>query len=401
MVIAADTGRKITILGVTGSIGRSTQEVILESEEAFSLEVVTGGKNVTALAQAAKTLKAQCAVIAEDHLYTDLKHALSGTNIEVKAGKDALIEAASRKVDWVMAGISGAVALEPTMAAVKTGAKVALANKECLVCAGDLIKQAAQQSNATLLPADSEHNAIFQLLDQKHTDYILRIILTASGGPFRNFSKEQLATVTLQQALQHPNWSMGAKITIDSATMMNKGLEVIEAYHLFPVRKDQIDVIIHPQSVVHGVVEYQDGSTLAQLGHPDMRTPISITLGWPNRIPITHSALKLTQLNQLTFEHVDYERFPALKLAYNALHAGGSAPLVLNTANEVAVQSFIGQQLDFLGITQVVAAMLEKLDYAAPKTIQEALLLITEVEAKTLEYIEKNYHKHYRMTGMC
>lgn len=401
MVVSKDAQRTISILGVTGSIGQSTKEVVQKARESFDVEVVTGGKNVGLLARSAQELQAKCAVIAEESLYSDLKKALSGTTIEVKAGKSALIAAASRPVDWVMAGISGAVGLEPTMAAVQTGTKVALANKESLVCAGALIKDAAQKTGAVLLPADSEHNAIFQLLNQRHNDHILRIILTASGGPFRTYSKEQLKTVTLAQALNHPNWAMGAKITIDSATMMNKGLEVIEAYHLFPVNKDQIDVIIHPQSLVHGVVEYQDGSTLAQLGYPDMKTPISITLAWPDRMAIEHNPLRLTQLNQLTFEPVDYERFPALELAFNALNEGGSAPLVLNTANEVAVRYFLNQQLDFLNIAEVVAAMLDQWNYPAATTIIEVLALIEEVEAKTIEYIQKTYHGNgqYRVTG--
>ena len=389
MVVPASNPYRVSILGVTGSVGQNTKDIILSNKAAYDVQVVTGGNNVKALAEAAQQLQARYAVIAEDGCYAELKQALSGTEIQVKAGRAGMLEAMAQKVDWVMSAISGSVALEPTMEAIQTGARIALANKECLVCAGSLMKEAAHKSGAIFLPVDSEHSAIFQVLHQRHIDNISRIILTASGGPFRSYTHAQLSTVTMQQALMHPNWSMGQKITIDSATMMNKGLEVIEAYHLFPVTIDQIDVVVHPQSIVHGMVEYTDGSMLAQLGNPDMRTPIAVALAWPGRIDITHTPLSFTQLSQLTFEPVDNIHFPALKLAYDAVKQGGAAPLILNTANEVAVEYFLNHRIGFLQITQVVAHMLETITSKQPQTIAETLALIDEIKTRTTENIAK------------
>jgi 1-deoxy-D-xylulose-5-phosphate reductoisomerase len=298
--------------------------------------------------------------IAEIGLYDDLKEALSGLAIEVAAGPSAIIEAASRPADWVMASIVGAAGLEPTMAAIRRGAIVGLANKECLVCAGELMMADIKKFGAKLLPVDSEHSAIYQVFDFENADKVEAIILTASGGPFRCLDMEKMATVTPAQAVAHPNWDMGAKISIDSATMMNKGLELIEAYHLFPVQLEQIEVVVHPQSVVHSLVAYVDGSVLAQLGKPDMRTPIAYALAWPDRMQSPAPRLRLSEVGQLTFEAPDERKFPALRLAREALGRGGPAPIVLNAANEVAVQSFLSEEIGFLEISRVVEQSMEK-----------------------------------------
>ena len=291
--------------------------------------------------------------------YDELKSALSGSGIEAAAGEAALLEAAMRPADWVMAAISGAVGLKPTLAAIERGVTVALANKECLVCAGALFMRRAGATGATVLPVDSEHNAIFQAMGSGHRDDIKRIILTASGGPFRTWSAEQIRNATLEQALRHPNWSMGPKITVDSATMMNKGLELIEAQHLFALKPDEIDVLVHPQSVVHGLVEFRDGSVVAQLGSPDMRIPIAHCLAWPRRIDGPAVQLDLAKLRELTFEAPDLVRFPALALAMHAMRLGGAAPTVLNAANEVAVAEFIAGRLGFTAIARLVEMTLD------------------------------------------
>ena len=357
--------KRVTILGSTGSIGTNTVELIAENPEAYAVEALTAKTNVALLAEQARKLGARLAVIGDSDLYGELKEALAGTGIETAAGKAALIEAATRPADWVMAAIVGAAGLEPTLAAIRRGGSVGLANKECLVCAGDLMVAEIRKSGATLLPVDSEHNAIFQVFDMGQSAAVEKITLTASGGPFRKLDHQAMAKVTPEQAVAHPNWDMGAKISVDSATMMNKGLELIEAYYLFPVEKDQIDILVHPQSVIHSMVFYVDGSVLAQLGMPDMRTPIAYTLGWPERIPAPSPRLDLGKVGELTFEAPDSKRFPALRLARQSLQSGGAAPTILNAANEVAVAGFLDGKIGFLDIARVVEETLEHL--AAPE----------------------------------
>jgi 1-deoxy-D-xylulose-5-phosphate reductoisomerase len=351
--------RRITILGATGSVGASTADLIRGRPDRYRVEAVSAGRNAAALAKLARELGARIAVVADPAAYDDLKSALAGSGIEAAAGTDALIEAASRPADWVMAAIAGATGLRPTMAAIDRGATVALANKECLVCAGSLFMQRAAETGATVLPVDSEHNAIFQALSAGGRDDVERIVLTASGGPFRTWSREQIQAATPEQALRHPNWSMGPKITIDSATLMNKGLELIEAHHLFGMPAEKIDVLVHPQSVIHGMVEFRDGSVVAQLGAPDMRIPIAHCLAWPDRMAAPNPRLDLTRIATLTFESPDLKRFPALRLAREALEAGGAAPTILNAANEVAVGEFIAGRLGFAGIPALVETALE------------------------------------------
>ena len=294
------------------------------------------------------------------------------------AGPEAIVEAAARGADWVMAGIVGAAGLKPTLEAVRQGAVVALANKECLVCGGDLMLDEISRSGATLLPVDSEHNAIFQVFDFDRRDSIEKIILTASGGPFRTTSIEDMAKVTPAEAVAHPNWDMGAKISVDSATMMNKGLELIEAYYLFGLPEDKIDILVHPQSIIHSMVAYVDGSVLAQLGSPDMRTPISYTLAWPRRMVAPSARLDLGKIATLTFEPPDTERFPALRLAREALKAGGAAPNILNASNEVAVAGFLDNNLGFLDIPRIVAETLEKMPVSAIRSVDDALSVDNE-----------------------
>jgi 1-deoxy-D-xylulose-5-phosphate reductoisomerase len=346
--------RRVTILGSTGSIGCNTVDLMARQPEAFAIEALTANRNTALLAEQAKALNARLAVVAEPAGYRELKAALAGTGIEVAAGPDAVVEAAARPAEWVMASIVGAAGLKPTLTAVRRGAVVALANKECLVCAGDLMVAEVRASGATLLPVDSEHSAIFQVFEFERADKVEKVILTASGGPFRTWSLAAMATVTPEQAVAHPNWDMGAKISVDSATMMNKGLETIEAFHLFPLSKDQVEVLVHPQSVVHSMVAYVDGSVLAQLGSPDMRTPIAYALGWPERLAAPVPRLDLAAIGNLTFEAPDIARFPALRLARLALDAGGAAPAVLNAANEVAVAHFLARTVGFLDIAAIV-----------------------------------------------
>jgi 1-deoxy-D-xylulose-5-phosphate reductoisomerase len=351
--------RSVTILGSTGSVGCNTLDLIARQPEAFVVEALTANTSVGRLAEQARRVGAKLAVVADESCYQDLKQALTGSGIQAAAGAQAVAEAASRPADWVMAAIVGAAGLAPTLAAVRRGAIIALANKETLVCAGSLMIAEVAHCGATLLPVDSEHNAIFQVLDFERLDAIDRIILTASGGPFRTLSHAAMAEVTPEQAVSHPNWDMGAKISIDSATMMNKGLELIEAHHLFGLPEARIEILVHPQSVVHSMVAYSDGSVLAQMSQPDMRTPIAYTLAWPGRMAAPVPRLDFTEIGQLTFEAPDSERFPALRLAREALQAGGSAPTVLNAANEVAVAAFLAGKLGFLGIVEVVERTLE------------------------------------------
>jgi 1-deoxy-D-xylulose-5-phosphate reductoisomerase len=351
--------RGITILGATGSIGASTLDLIKREPGRYRVESISARRNAAALGKIAREVGARHAVVADHAAYRELKDALSGSRIEAAAGEEALVEAAQRPADWVMAAISGSVGLKPTLAAVERGATVALANKECLVCAGGLFMRRAATTGATVLPVDSEHNAVFQALGAGNRADVKRAILTASGGPFRTWSKEAIEAATPEQALRHPNWVMGQKVTIDSATLMNKGLEIIEAHHLFSLKSEEIDVLVHPQSVVHGLVEFRDGSVVAQLGSPDMRIPIAHCLAWPRRIDGPAARLDLAALRELTFEAPDLERFPALAIARRAMEAGGSAPTVLNAADEVAVNEFMAGRIPFPAIAALVEATLD------------------------------------------
>lgn len=353
--------RTVTVFGATGTIGLHTLDLIGRApESAYHVVALTAHQNTGLLAKLAIEHHAERAIIADDSKYRDLQEALAGTGIEAAAGEQALIEAAQWRVDWYMAAIVGAAGLRPTLEAVRQGTHVALANKECLVSAGALFMREVANANTVLLPVDSEHSAAFQSLDGKPAEGIERIVLTASGGPFRDWPLEPMSVVTPEQALAHPNWLMGPKITIDSATMMNKGLEIIEAYHLFPVETSQLDILVHPQSIIHCLVEYCDGSVLAQMSCPDMRTPIAYSLGWPERMPAPTARLDLAQLGQLTFEPPDEERFPALRIARGVLNGSDGLGTVLNAANEVAVHAFLDRKIGFLSIAKIVESTLEQ-----------------------------------------
>ncbi len=363
--------RHIAILGATGSVGCNTIDLIERQPGAFVVEALTGHTNVELLAAQARRLKARLAVIADPARYAALKAALAGTGTEVACGQQGLIEAAERPADWVMAAIVGAAGLAPTLAAVRRGAVVALANKECLVCAGDLMMKEVAARGATMLPVDSEHSAVFQVFDFDQHDKIERIILTASGGPFLGMSRQAMEAATPEMAVNHPNWDMGAKISVDSATMMNKGLELIEAHHLFDMPPDRLEILVHPQSIIHSLVAYIDGSVLAQLGTPDMRTPIAYALGWPHRMAAPSDRLDLGKIATLTFQPPDFERFPCLDLARSALSVGGSAPTVLNAANEVAVYGFLNRKIGFLDIARIVGDTLERIEVTWPTRLDE------------------------------
>ena len=395
---AMSAERTVTVLGATGSIGASTIDLLKREPERFRVAALTAHRNAADLARLARELGARLAVVGDPAAYAELKDALAGTGIAAAAGPEALVEAARYPADWVMAAIAGATGLEATMAAVERGAVVALANKECLVSAGGLFMRRAAETGATVLPVDSEHNALFQALGAGRRRDLKRVILTASGGPFRTWTREAIAAATPEQALKHPNWTMGPKVTIDSATLMNKGLELIEAYHLFALKADEVDALVHPQSVIHGMVEFIDGSVVAQLGCPDMRIPIAHCLAWPERIHGPAKRLDLAEVGSLTFEAPDFDRFPALGLAKQALAAGGGAPTVLNAANEVAVAQFLERRLPFMGIPALVGATMEAADRRGlakePDSIENAhfidhnsrslaLNLLPEIAAKT------------------
>ncbi len=374
---ALNRERTVTILGATGSIGASTVDLLKRERNRFRIEALSANKNAAALAAIARELGARFAAIGDPAAYGDLKSALSGTGIKAAAGESGLLEAAERPAEWVIGAITGAAGLKPTLAAAERGAIVALANKETLVCAGALFMRRAAAAGATVLPVDSEHNALFQAMSGSRREDVRRVILTASGGPFRTATAETVKTATVEQALKHPNWSMGAKVTIDSATLMNKGLELIEAHHLFSLAPEQIDVLVHPQSIVHSLVEFCDGSLIAQLGSADMRIPIAYCLAWPERIAGPAARLDLARAATLTFEEPDLARFPALILARRVLEAGGAAPTVLNAANEVAVAEFLARRLSFAGIPALVEATLEaalsRNWTAEPESVDEAL----------------------------
>lgn len=357
----ADDHKAVTVLGSTGSIGCSTLDLIGREPEKYTVKALTANSNVAELAKQAIEFNAEMAVIADESKLDDLKSALADTNTIAAAGKTALNEAADMPADWVMSSIVGAAGLRPTLTAVRRGATIALANKECLVCAGEFMMEQVDAHKATLLPVDSEHNAIFQVFDFDEVDKVDKITLTASGGPFWNRDVKDLTDITPAEAVKHPNWSMGAKISVDSATMMNKGLELIEAYYMFPVEKDQLDIIIHPQSIIHSMVSYIDGSVLAQLGTPDMRIPISYTLGWPHRVATPSKKLDLTEIGKLEFIKPDEVKFPSIPITREVLQKGGSAPTILNASNEVAVSAFLKGEIGFLDIAKVVSHTLDKI----------------------------------------
>jgi len=375
--------RKIALLGATGSIGKSTLDLVERNPDRFRVTAVTAARNVEALADLVRRTGAGLAVIADESRYMDLVELLVGTNCRPAAGEDALIEAALYDCDLVIGAIVGCAGLRPVMAAVEAGRTVALANKEALVTAGALMTDAAVASGAILLPIDSEHNAIFQCLAGADLSDVSRIILTASGGPFRTASAEEIRVATPAQAVAHPNWSMGAKISVDSATLMNKGLELIEAHYLFGLASDRIDVVIHPQSVIHSMVEFIDGSVLAQLGSPDMRIPIAYALAWPERIATPAQKLDLAALSRLDFEAPDLERFPALRLARQALEAGGAAPVVLNAANEITVAAFLDGKIPFREIATLVEEALAGIALDAPSSIGDVLEIDRVTRSRT------------------
>ena len=357
------TPRRITVLGATGSVGGSTLALMDEAERAgterFDVVALTGGRNIARLAEAARRWRPEVVVTAHEDLRSELEQALAGTGIAVSAGADALVEAALRPADWIMAAIVGAAGLRSAWAAAGTGAVLGLANKESLVCCGPALMARALAAGGRVVPVDSEHSAIYQVFPHDRPQDVRRLVLTASGGPFRMTPRSELAQVTPERAVAHPNWSMGAKISVDSATLANKGLEMIEAAYLFDVPEAKIDVVVHPESIIHSLVEYVDGSTLAQMGPPDMRTPIAYALAWPRRMGWQAPPLDLVALGRLTFEAPDTERFPALDLARQALKAGGNAPAVFNAANEVAALAFLDRRLAFLNIAAVIADTLE------------------------------------------
>ena len=367
--------RSVTVLGSTGSVGTSTVDLLLANPDRFRVRALAGGRKAKLLAEQARGLGAELAVIADASCVPELQGLLAGSGIAVDGGPDAVVAAAALEADWTMAAITGAAGLASTLAAIRRGGSIALANKEALVCAGEVMLSAVREAGATLLPVDSEHNAIFQAMAEGNRGAVERIVLTASGGPFRNASLDDMIRATPEAALRHPTWSMGAKISIDSATMFNKGLELIEAARLFGLTEERIDVLVHPQSVVHGIVHYQDGSMLAQLGAPDMRIPIAHALAWPERLPTTSPRLDLAALGRLDFFAPDPVRFPALRLARDALRAGGGAPTILSAANEVAVDAFLMRRLGFTEIASLVEAVLDRLGTPVADTLEAVMEL--------------------------
>jgi len=377
--------RTVSILGATGSVGKSTLDLVERSPERFEVVALTAATNVASLADAARRTSARLAVIDDAALLPELEERLAGSGCRGVTGRTALIEAAAGEAEWVMAAIVGCAGLEPVMAAVEAGRTVALANKEALVTAGALMIDSARRSGATILPVDSEHNAIFQCLAGSSLDDVSRLILTASGGPFRTLGRSEMARMTPAEAVAHPTWSMGAKISVDSATLMNKGLELIEAHYLFGLPSERIEVLIHPQSIIHSMVEYVDGSVLAQLGSPDMRIPIASALAWPDRMATPADKLDFARIGRLDFEIADTERFPALRLAREALEAGGAAAVVLNAANEVAVGAFLEGRIAFLNIAELVEDALARTDASAPHSIADVVDIDSETRDRVRE----------------
>jgi len=391
-ISVAHAKKRVTILGSTGSVGTQTIDLVTRAPERYEVVALTANRNLAKLVEQARALKPELVVIGDDSQYQALKDALADTNIAVAAGAKAIEEAAAGDSDWVMSAIVGAAGLPPTLAAARRGATIAFANKETLVCAGSLMMKLVADAGARLLPVDSEHNAIYQVFDFDHPEAIARLILTASGGPFRSVSRDAMAKMTPQQAIKHPVWSMGAKISIDSATLMNKALEVIEAHHLFAMPPEKIDVLVHPQSVIHSMVEYEDGSVLAQMGSPDMRTPIGYCLAWPERMPTPSPKLDLAKIAQLTFEAPDAVKFPALRFAREAMDKGGTAPAALSAANEVAVQAFLDGRIGFLDIERINEHVLTKLPVATLTDLQ----VLAEVDAAARRMAESEVGRSVR-----
>ncbi len=386
------TPRTLSIFGATGSVGLSTLDLVRQHRGAYRIIALTANGNAADLAKLAIEFNAEIAVVADEAAYPALKAALAGTRITAAAGEDALIAAAQMGADWTMAAIVGCAGLKPTLAAIEMGKTIALANKEALVSAGAMMMAAVARTGATLLPVDSEHNAIFQCLAGGRIDQVRKITLTASGGPFRTFTLDQMRSVTPAQAVAHPNWDMGAKISVDSATMMNKGLELIEAHHLFPVGLENIDILVHPQSVIHSMVEFTDRSTLAQLGSPDMRIPIASALAWPERIVTNCVPLDLTRIARLDFEATDLVRFPALKLARSAIQESGAKPAILNAANEIAVAAFLAGKIRFLDIVAVCQNTLDHYCPDAPETLDELFSIDADARRYAENTIEEKLH---------
>jgi 1-deoxy-D-xylulose-5-phosphate reductoisomerase len=388
----AEAPRWVTVLGSTGSVGSNTIDVVERYPNDYRVDALTAHSNVDKLIEQALRLKPRFVAIGDEKLYGKLKDGLAGSGIATGGGRAAVIEAAARPSDWVMSAIVGAAGLEPTLAAVRRGAMIGLANKETLVCAGALMMRELTEHGAVMLPVDSEHSAIFQVFDFDKIEAIEKIILTASGGPFRTKSVAEMKAATPAQAVAHPNWSMGAKISVDSASMMNKGLELIEAHHLFRLPEDQIEILVHPQSVIHSMVAYQDGSVLAQLGTPDMRTPIAYALGWPKRIGAPSARLDFAKVAQLTFEAPDPVRFPALRIAREALKAGGTAPAILNAANEVAVAAFLAGRIGFMDIAALSESVLEALPQSDLGSIDD--VIAADAEARRLAELKAATLRH-------
>jgi 1-deoxy-D-xylulose-5-phosphate reductoisomerase len=381
--------RSVTVLGSTGSIGCNTVDLLLKNPQSYAVEALVARRNVQTLATQAKNLRAKHAVVADESCYLALKDALQGTSITCAAGNNAVIEAAQMPAEWVMSAIVGTAGLQPTWAAIQRGAIIALANKETIISGGSVIVQGLKTYGSTLLPVDSEHNAIFQILHEPHRAHVKKLILTASGGPFRTWTSAQMANVTLEQALKHPNWSMGRKITVDSSNLMNKGLEMIEASYIFGFPEDKIDILIHPQSIVHSLVAYGDGSVLAQLGIHDMRVPIAHTLAWPERMKTDMPPLDLAKIGSLTFETPDIVQFPALSLARHALKTGRNSPAILNAANESAVKAFINKRIGYADIITTCREVMELVCEKSVTTIEEVL----ETDQNTKRVTEQVIHK--------
>ena len=384
--------RSVTILGATGSVGRSTLDLIERNRDDYEIVALTARKDIDGLIELARAFRPRQAVIGNAAHFPRLKEALEGTGVEAAAGEEAIADAAGAGADWTMAAIVGTAGLRPVMRALEGGGTLALANKEALVAAGEIVTQAAAARGAIILPVDSEHNAIFQCFDRERPESVRRVILTASGGPFRSKSLDEMRTATPAEAVAHPNWSMGAKISVDSATLMNKGLELIEAFHLFPLAADQLDIVVHPQSVVHSLVEYEDGSVLAQLGPPDMRVPIAHTLAWPARMETPCARLDLVAIARLDFEAPDPARFPALALARAALAEGGAKPAILNAANEIAVASFLESRIGFLDIASLVGEVLADYAPGAPSSLDEVMEIDREARRAATQAIGKFLH---------
>ena len=380
--------RTITLLGATGSIGASTLDLVRRNPDDWQVEALTANCSAKELAALAREFGAKLAVVGDESCLADLRQALAGSGIEAAGGEEALCEAAKRPVDMTVAAIVGCAGLAPTMAAVERGGTIALANKEALVSAGSVMTKSVAKHGATLLPTDSEHNAIFQCLAGGKIEDVARITLTASGGPFRTWDKAAIEAATPKQAVAHPNWSMGAKISVDSATMMNKGLEYIEAHHLFPVGLDRLKIVVHPQSVIHSMVEYRDRSTLAQLGPSDMRVPIASCLAWPDRMETPLEPLDLAGIGELTFQAPNEELFPATRIAREAIEAGGAAPAILNAANEIAVEAFLAGHIGFSRITAVAEKTLARYDAPPPNNLEDILAVDSEARTRAREALE-------------